>query len=154
MLRCLHRDWIFRAEINTPYRPSPKPVCVPLPEGKYTRDVKQTPVTLFRFSALTFNGHRIHYDREWYREVEGHPDLVVHGPLNLIHMVDLWRDMVGGGDEECVLKSVVYRATSPLYVGDPYRIVMDEERDRVCDVRIVDSYGSVGMVGKIERFRN
>jgi hydroxyacyl-ACP dehydratase HTD2-like protein with hotdog domain len=147
------RNWIFRPEITVPLELAPKPTVVPFPEGRYTRDLLMTPVTLFRFSALTFNGHKIHYDREWCREVEGHRDVVVHGPLNLIHMVDFWRDVLGHGDAEFVPKSVVYRATSPLYAGEPYRIVMDEEKEGVSDVRIVDAYGNVSMVGKIERFQ-
>jgi hydroxyacyl-ACP dehydratase HTD2-like protein with hotdog domain len=147
------RNWIFRREITTPSAPSPRPATVPFPEGKYTRDLVATPVTLFRFSALTFNGHKIHYNREWCREVEGHRDLVVHGPLNLVHMVDFWRDVLAGGDAEFVPKRVVYRATGPLYAGEPYRIVMDEEREGVSEVRIVDGYGNVAMVGRIERFQ-
>jgi hydroxyacyl-ACP dehydratase HTD2-like protein with hotdog domain len=111
-----------------------------------------TPVTLFRFSALTFNAHKIHYNREWCREVEGHRDLVVHGPLNLVHMVDFWRDVHFSGDGEAMPRRVVYRATSPLYVGEGYRIVMEEEREGVSEVRIVDGYGNVSMVGRIERF--
>ncbi len=147
------RNWVFRPEITVPAEPAPKPASVPFPEGRYTRDLLMTPVTLFRFSALTFNGHKIHYNREWCREVEGHRDLVVHGPLNLIHMVDFWRDMMGNGDEEFMPKRVVYRATSPLYAGEPYRIVMDEESEGVSEVRIVDGYGNVSMVGRIERFQ-
>src|SRR5271168_4480777 len=60
--------------------------------GSHTRDFTQTPVSLFRFSALTFNGHKIHYSKEWCQQVEGHRDIVVHGPLNLINMLDFWRD--------------------------------------------------------------
>ena len=112
-----------------------------------------TPVTLFRFSALTFNGHKIHYNREWCREVEGHRELVVHGPLNLVCMVDFWRDVIAGGDEECVPRRVVYRATGPLYAGEEYRIVMEEEREGVSEVRIVDGFGNVCVVGRIERFQ-
>jgi len=112
-----------------------------------------TPVTLFRFSALTFNAHKIHYNREWCREVEGHRDVVVHGPLNLVHMVDFWRDVHFNGDEETMPRKVVYRATSPLYVGEGYRIVMEEEREGISEVRIVDGYGNVSMVGRIERFQ-
>lgn len=120
---------------------------VAIPEGKHTRDFTQTPVSLFRFSALTFNAHRIHFDKEWCRQVEGHRDIVVHGPLNLINMVDLWRDVNGG---DVLPKKVTYRATSPLYAGERYRIVMDEPKEKVTDVTIVDSYGQVGMVGQIE----
>ena len=49
------------------------------------------PVLLFRYSALTFNGHRIHYDREYVTEVEGYPGLIVHGPLIATLLVDLVR---------------------------------------------------------------
>lgn len=141
------RNWIFRPEITTPQTPASEPDQVPLPEGKYTRDFTQTPVTLFRFSALTFNAHKIHYNREWCRDVEGHRDLVVHGPLNLINMVNLWRDVQG---RDVVPKKVTYRATSPLYAGERYRVIMDEEQSKVSEVRIVDSYGKMSMVGQIE----
>ncbi|CZR51925.1 uncharacterized protein PAC_01802 [Phialocephala subalpina] len=141
------RNWIFRPEITTPQTPASKPIEVPLPEGKHVRDFLQTPVTLFRFSALTFNAHKIHYNREWCREVEGHRDLVVHGPLNLINMVNFWRDVRGG---DIFPKKITYRATSPLYAGEKYRVVMDEEENNVTAVKIVDSYGNTSMVGKIE----
>ena len=141
------RNWIFRPEITTPQTPLLKPEELPLPNGKHTRDFLQTPVTLFRFSALTFNAHKIHYNREWCREVEGHRDLVVHGPLNLINMVNLWRDVNGG---KAFPKKITYRATSPLYAGERYRIVADEEVDKVTDLKIVDSYGKVSMVAQIE----
>ena len=49
------------------------------------------PVLLFRYSALTFNGHRIHYDRRYVTEVEGYPGLVVHGPLIATLLLDLLR---------------------------------------------------------------
>jgi hydroxyacyl-ACP dehydratase HTD2-like protein with hotdog domain len=111
------------------------------------RDFTQTPVTLFRFSALTFNGHKIHYNREWCREVEGHRDLVVHGPLNLINMANLWRDVQG---QDVVPKKVTYRATSPLYAGEKYRVIMEEEQTKMSNMRIVDSYGKISMVGQIE----
>jgi len=143
----MSRDWIFRPEITIPQAPAPKPIEVPLPEGKHTRDFTQTPVTLFRFSALTFNGHKIHYNREWCREVEGHRDLVVHGPLNLINIVNLWRDIQG---RNVLPKKITYRATSPLYAGEKYRVIMDEEQGAVSAVRIVDSYGKTSMVGQIE----
>lgn len=141
------RNWIFRPEITTAQTPAPKPDEVPLPEGNYSRTFTQTPVTLFRFSALTFNAHKIHYNREWCREVEGHRDLVVHGPLNLINMVNLWSDAKG---RDIAPKKVTYRATSPLYAGEKYRVIMDEEKSKVSEVKIVDSYGKTSMVGQIE----
>lgn len=65
----------------------------------------------------------IHYNESWTRNVEGHPAVVVHGPLNLIGMLDYWRDVHAGaattqGQEE--VGEITYRALSPLYAGDEY----------------------------------
>jgi hydroxyacyl-ACP dehydratase HTD2-like protein with hotdog domain len=73
--------------------------------------------------------------------------LVVHGPLNLINMVNLWRDVKGGDAQP---KKITYRATSPIYAGEKYRVVMDEEVDKMSKVKIVDSYGVTSMVGVID----
>jgi hydroxyacyl-ACP dehydratase HTD2-like protein with hotdog domain len=92
----------------------------------------QTPVTLFRFSALTFNPHKIHYSLPWARDVEGHRDIVVHGPLNLISILDLWRDTRGrdSADPTAIIpQRISYRATSPLYAGEEYRVVLQEKGD-------------------------
>lgn len=78
-----------------------------------------SPVALFRFSALTFNAHMIHYNESWTRNIEGHPAVVVHGPLNLIGMMDYWRDVYGKGKE---VGEISYRALSPLYAGDRYAV--------------------------------
>ncbi|KAF4966456.1 hypothetical protein FSARC_5862 [Fusarium sarcochroum] len=82
------------------------------------RQMTWSPISLFRFSALTFNAHRIHYDAAWSHGVENHSGLVIHGPLNLINMLDYWRDVHavdGKGPSE-----ITYRALSPLYSGDHY----------------------------------
>ena len=57
--------------------------------GEWSLDV--TPTLLFRFSALTYNGHRIHYDRDYARDVEGYPGLVTHGPLQALAMAEAAR---------------------------------------------------------------
>ncbi|GAP90896.2 putative mesaconyl-c4 hydratase [Rosellinia necatrix] len=90
-------------------------------EGSYPRrQFRWSPTGLFRFSALTFNGHKIHYDPTWTASVEGHPACVVHGPLNLINMLDYWRDHCGVGGLR--VKEINYRAVAPLYAGDTYEI--------------------------------
>ncbi|KAH8601283.1 hypothetical protein B0O99DRAFT_717737 [Bisporella sp. PMI_857] len=142
------RNWIFRSEITTTQTPAPKPAQVQFPkapEAEYMRDLIQTPVSLFRFSALTFNAHKIHYNKEWCQEVEGHRDIVVHGPLNLINMVNLWRDVQRG---KAIPKRVIYRATSPLYAGEKYRVLLEKEKDKISDVKIVDNYGQVSQLLK------
>ena len=128
-----------------------------LPEGQHWRDFCQTRTSLFRFSALTFNGHKIHYLPEWCREVEGHRDAVVHGPLNLINMLDFWRDTSKSGDMEAAPASIAYRAMSPLYVEEPYRILlkkgsMDQKSEGVSrewSAEIWDSFGKQSMKATI-----
>jgi hypothetical protein len=66
-------------------------------------------------------------------------------------MVNLWRD-TKGGDVGLTPRKITYRATSPLYAGERYRIVLEEEKEKVSEVRIVDSYGKTSMVGNIESF--
>jgi 3-methylfumaryl-CoA hydratase len=84
-------------------------------EERFTSKIIRTdPVLLFRFSALTFNAHRIHYDRDYARDVEGYPDLVVHGPLIATLMLDnLLRTAT------LPLASFNFRALSPLFEGEP-----------------------------------
>lgn len=67
----------------------------PAPAGEHTRRVTPTPPLLFRYSALTYNGHRIHYDAPYTREVEGYPGLVVHGPLQATLLAHHAQDIRG-----------------------------------------------------------
>jgi 3-methylfumaryl-CoA hydratase len=71
-------------------------------------------VLLFRYSALTWNGHRIHYDLAYARDVEGYPGLVVHGPLLATLMLDLLRRELPGG----AVRRFAFRTTAPLIVGE------------------------------------
>jgi hydroxyacyl-ACP dehydratase HTD2-like protein with hotdog domain len=86
--------------------------------------MRWSPVALFRFSALTFNAHMIHYNDPWTRGIEGHPNVVVHGPLNLINMLDYWGDQHHAGRS---LNSITYRATAPVYAGQNYVIGTSEK---------------------------
>lgn len=72
------QDIVYREAEGVAKPGAPPP---PAPEGAHRRPVEPTPTLLFRYSALTFNGHRIHYDLDWAREAEGYPGLVVHGPM-------------------------------------------------------------------------
>jgi 3-methylfumaryl-CoA hydratase len=68
-------------------------------------------VLLFRYSALTFNGHRIHYDRRYATEVEGYPGLVVHGPLIATLLVELVRSSLPAA----TVTHFEFRAVSPIF---------------------------------------
>ena len=73
---------------------------------------------LFRYSALTFNGHRIHYDRRYVTEVEGYPGLIVHGPLIATLLVDLLRRE----RPDATLRSFEFRAVRPTFDIAPFRL--------------------------------
>ena len=86
--------------------------AVPAPGGEaWQREVEPTPLLLFRYSAVTFNGHRIHYDHPYATRVEGYPGLVVHGPLVATLLVDLLRR----NRPDVTLRSYTFRAMRPLF---------------------------------------
>jgi len=82
-------DIVYR-EAPRPGAPIPPPQPAPA-GGAFSRSIVPDPVLLFRYSALTFNSHRIHYDRSYVTEAEGYPGLVVHGPLIATLLLDLLR---------------------------------------------------------------
>ena len=73
---------------------------------------------LFRYSALTFNGHRIHYDRDYCRDVEGYPGLVFHGPLTATLLAELAITRMPGRR----LRGFSFRAVAPLFDTAPFVI--------------------------------
>lgn len=109
-------DIVYRA----PPRPGdPVPPPQPAPQqAPWSREIVPDPVLLFRYSALTFNGHRIHYDRSYVTGVEGYPGLVVHGPLIATLLVDLVRRE----RPQAVLKSFSFKAVRPTYDLHPFRV--------------------------------
>ncbi len=89
---------------------APKPAQKPAPTNQtYSQTTRFSPTLLFRYSALTFNGHRIHYDRDYCREVEGYPGLVVHGPLLAQSLIHLAIEQTGP------IKTFTFRAIAPLF---------------------------------------
>jgi len=82
--------------------------------GRWRRELVPDAVTLFRYSALTFNGHRIHYDRDYVTREEGYPGLVVHGPLIATLLIDLVRRQA----PDARVESFSFRAISPLFDGN------------------------------------
>ncbi|MBS0560612.1 MAG: MaoC family dehydratase N-terminal domain-containing protein [Proteobacteria bacterium] len=86
------------------------PAAPPLPAGAFSRAIVPDPVLLFRYSALTGNGHRIHYDLDYVTREEGYPGLIVHGPLQATLLADLARRQFGRG-----LKSFTFRGRRPAF---------------------------------------
>jgi 3-methylfumaryl-CoA hydratase len=81
-----------------------------LPPAQWRRTQKADPVLLFRFSALTFNGHRIHYDRPYAMEVENYPGLVVHGPLQASWLLNFAAEIKGAAPRQ-----FSFRGVNPLF---------------------------------------
>jgi 3-methylfumaryl-CoA hydratase len=105
------QDIVYRAASGAP-APS-RAQAAPLPEvpaSEGEREIEISPTLLFRFSALTYNAHRIHYDRDYCRDDEGYPGLLTHGPLQALAMAEAARAAGRTGDV-----SVEYRLVSPLF---------------------------------------
>ncbi len=102
-------DIVYR-DAAMPGAVEPAPVAAPA-SAEWQRKVTPDDVLLFRYSALTFNGHRIHYDRRYVTEVEGYPGLVVHGPLVATLLLDLLREHLPGA----ALASFEFRALRPVF---------------------------------------
>jgi 3-methylfumaryl-CoA hydratase len=96
------------------------------PAGSWTRTVTPDPTLLFRFAALTFNAHRIHYDRTYATTVEGYPGLVVQGPLTAVLLMELVRHRA-----RRPVTAFTFRARAPLFDLAPFRLVGTPAGDRV-----------------------
>jgi 3-methylfumaryl-CoA hydratase len=93
--------------------------------AQWARTITPDPVLLFRFSALTFNGHRIHYDRRHVTEVEGYPGLVVHGPLMAVLLLDALRV----ARPDFVVRRFAFRALRPVFDLAPFEVAGRVEAD-------------------------
>jgi 3-methylfumaryl-CoA hydratase len=109
-------DIVYRAAA-APGEKAPPPTPAPK-DAAFSRSILPDDVLLFRYSALTFNGHRIHYDRRYVTQVEGYPGLIVHGPLIATLLVDLLRRNVPGAQ----LARFEFRAVRPTFDTAPFRV--------------------------------
>ncbi len=103
------------------------------------------PTQLFRYSALTFNAHRIHYDRDYAREVEGYPGLVVHGPFQATLLMDHFLCANPGAR----ISGFSFRSVKPLFDGAPFTLCL-KEVEKGADLWIVDSDGEATMTASVE----
>ena len=96
---------------------APTPPDAPI-DALWSKTITPDPVLLFRYSALTFNGHRIHYDRRYVTDVEGYPGLIVHGPLIATLLTGLLSERMPAAQ----IESFHFRAVSPLFDTEPFTI--------------------------------
>jgi 3-methylfumaryl-CoA hydratase len=110
----------------------------------YGRQMQADTTMLFRYSALTFNGHRIHYDRDYAMRVEGYSGLVVHGPLLATLMVDLAiRSRL-----EREIAEFEFRSHRPVIDTDPFTVCGAASGDVALDLWVADHQGALAMKGK------
>jgi 3-methylfumaryl-CoA hydratase len=115
------QDIVYREMTSTPSAASAK-APPPPPVAKHRESHMADPVLLFRYSALTFNGHRIHYDRDYVTKVEGYPGLIFHGPLQAAFIIELAAKLHGGKPP----KKFVYRGLQPLFEGSEFSVNANE----------------------------
>ena len=109
-------DIVYR-EARAPGDMEPPPTPAPV-AAAWQRTLVPDDVLLFRYSALTFNGHRIHYDRQYVTEVEGYAGLIVHGPLIATLLLDLLHREAPDAD----VATFRFKAVRPTFDGQPMRV--------------------------------
>ena len=132
----------------SPLASDPVPAPTAAEQGAlWQREIVPDDVLLFRYSALTFNGHRIHYDRKYVTEVEGYPGLIVHGPLIATLLVDLVRRHV----PDAFVKGFHFKAVRPTFDLHPFRINARPAADgKTVQVWAQDHVGWLTMQGTVE----
>jgi len=134
------QDLVYRAHAK-PGDPASAPQTAPA-GALWERVVQPDDVLLFRYSALTFNGHRIHYDRRYATETEGYPGLVVHGPLIATLLLDLLRRHMPEAD----VARFEFRAVSPLFDTSSFTLCGKLESDgKTISLWATDATGGLAM---------
>jgi 3-methylfumaryl-CoA hydratase len=135
-------DIVYR-EAAKAGEPQRQPRAAPA-DATWTRKIVPGPVLLFRFSALTFNGHRIHYDYPYVTGTEGYPGLIVHGPLLGLLQIELARRSNPGR----LAQSFEFRALSPVYAGPAFSVGARRKADGSITTWIADNAGGLAQQGK------
>lgn len=135
-------------EQDIAYRPATKSTAPPprpeatVPAADCRREITPDEALLFRFSALTFNAHRIHYDLPYARG-EGYPALVVHGPLTAVLLADLVMRETGA----TTLRQFSFRARSAFYLGERITLLGTRNGDEI-ELTAMSDQGVAGLTAK------
>lgn len=128
---------------------SKRKILKPTHKPDWTHTITPNPKLLFRFSALTFNAHAIHLDPAYCREVEGHRDLLFHGPLSYVFMVTLLQQQLAGQGGGEVVRDVEYRNLAPLYCNEPVTFCGTRTGERKWEVWTQTPEGGVAVKGTV-----
>ncbi|WP_043829300.1 FAS1-like dehydratase domain-containing protein [Muricoccus aerilatus] len=130
------QDIVYRGAEGAAVKAAP---AAPAWEGALEASLVPDPVMLFRYSALTGNGHRIHYDHPYVTGEEGYPGLVVHGPLQATMLARHALDLAGPG---AALGRIAYRGKRPCFDGRPLRLLGRLEAEGVVRLETRDETGA------------
>lgn len=143
-LRIAEQQDIVYREDALPGAPAPNPPPAEAWAGAETWHPVTSPTLLFRFSAMTFNGHRIHYDLPYATGVEGYAGLVVHGPMQAVWMLNLAASLLGR-----LPRRFAYRGLAPLICGQDLAVEARPLSDGY-DLRVLTRAGIATMSGRAE----
>ncbi|MEI9852483.1 MAG: MaoC family dehydratase N-terminal domain-containing protein [Sphingomonas sp.] len=136
-----HQDIVYREPATGTGRP---PSAHPAPSGTWSAPCQAGPTLLFRYSALTFNGHRIHYDRRFAVEEEQYPGLVVHGPLQATLLLNYASALMGGR----ALSAFAFRSTSALFDDDRFSLNAEKTGEDAMRLWTARERGAVAMTAE------
>ena len=143
---------LLREEQDIVYRDAaaglaPKPVIKTFSgePADWTREIVPDATLLFRYSAVTFNGHRIHYDRDYVQQ-EGYPGLLVHSPLTATLLIDLFQQ----ANPEATIRHFRFIARSPMYDGYPVRLCGKRQANGMIALWSEACDGSVSVTAELE----
>jgi 3-methylfumaryl-CoA hydratase len=143
------QDIIYRepaSPAGQPPDPAAEGPAVRPSDGEWAIEV--SPTLLFRFSALTYNAHRIHYDRDYARQVEGYPGLLTHGPLQALAMAEAARAAGYHGGQHDGRLHFEYRLTSPLFDYQGMMVSAAREQDAMVTA-VRDNHGRQTAAGTL-----
>ncbi len=143
------RDVVYREAAPSGGDAATRTAAPPPPPPRdfgFEKTIEPDPVVLFRYSALTYNGHRIHYDRSYVTEEEGYPGLIVHGPLTALYLLELARDNTDDRPFACFS----FRARAPLFDIAPFTVGGSLKADGSgCDLEAVTPEGRTAMTAEV-----
>ena len=131
--------------VYTDSDPKALPLDGPEVPGEWVEDMRTDSLQLFRYSALTFNGHRIHYDRPYATEIEGYPGLVVHGPL-----MATWLSLFAASKSGRELSRFGFKGKRPIFDLHNFTLTGNRRGNDSADLRVIDHQFQLAITAEAE----
>lgn len=112
----------------------------------WEKSTKPDSILLFRFSALTYNAHRVHYDQDYARNIEGYPNVIIHGPLLLLLALESLKSKFDGK----ILEDVAYEIRGPIYLGEQMTISGKSVDNHETELRITGHENNIALKARVK----